>query len=77
MVIQDYYATHYIAELANTLTNALFIVLAVRGICNCLQHQHDRIFLIGFIGYGIVGTGSLLFHATLKCIQALCPSIVF
>jgi dihydroceramidase len=65
--VQDYYATTYVAELINTFTNLLFMALAVRGIRNCLRHGHDSIFLIGFMGYGAVGTGSFLFHATLKC----------
>jgi len=63
---EDYYATIYSAEIVNTLTNLLFIFLALKGIINCLKHGHDQIFLVAFIGYGIVGTGSFLFHATLK-----------
>jgi dihydroceramidase len=64
---QDYYATVYSAEIVNTLTNLLFVWLAFRGINNCRKNGHDRIFLITFIGYLIVGTGSFLFHTTLKC----------
>lgn len=63
---EDYYATIYSAEIVNTLTNLLFIYLAVKGIANCLANDHDRIFLITFVGYMVVGTGSFLFHATLK-----------
>jgi len=68
---QDYYATIYSAEIVNTLTNLLFIALAVKGVLNCVQHGHDRIFLITFVGYGLVGTGSFLFHSTLKCKPAV------
>ena len=64
---QDYYATVYSAEIVNTLTNLLFVWLAFRGINNCIQNGHDNIFLITFIGYLVVGTGSFLFHTTLKC----------
>jgi len=63
---EDYYATIYSAEIVNTLTNLLFQFLAFKGILNCLKNDHDSIFLVTFIGYLLVGTGSLLFHATLK-----------
>ncbi|GME25463.1 Ceramidase [Neofusicoccum parvum] len=62
----DYYATIYSAEIINTLTNLLFIYLAFKGINNCLRNDHDTIFLVTFAGYLLVGTGSFLFHATLK-----------
>lgn len=41
--------------------------LASKGIRNCLKYGHDTVFLVAFIGYVLVGTGSFLFHATLKC----------
>ncbi|GAB7348622.1 hypothetical protein MBLNU459_g6997t1 [Dothideomycetes sp. NU459] len=62
---EDYYATIYSAEIVNTLTNLLFVWLAFRGIINCVQNDHDRIFLVTFVGYLIVGSGSFLFHSTL------------
>lgn len=64
---EDYYATIYIAELVNTLTNGLFVLLAIKGVRSCLRNDHDRIFLVTFCGYAAVGTGSFLFHGTLKC----------
>lgn len=63
---ENYYATTYSAEIVNSLTNLMFIWLAFVGINNCLRHGHDRIFLITFIGYLIVGSGSFAFHSTLK-----------
>ncbi|CZS89867.1 probable alkaline ceramidase [Rhynchosporium graminicola] len=63
---EDYYATIYSAEIVNTLTNLLFIALGVRGIRNCLKYGHDRIFVISFCGYLLVGSGSFAFHSTLK-----------
>ncbi|KAF2156038.1 alkaline ceramidase [Myriangium duriaei CBS 260.36] len=63
---EDYYATIYSAEIVNTLTNVLFQYLAFKGAYNCIKNDHDQIFLITFIGYFLVGTGSFLFHATLK-----------
>jgi dihydroceramidase len=41
--------------------------LATKGIRNCLANGHDTVFLVAFVGYLLVGTGSFLFHATLKC----------
>lgn len=70
---QDYYATVYSAEIVNTLTNLLFVWLAFRGISNCIQNGHDHIFLVTFIGYLVVGTGSFLFHTTLKCRYSKLP----
>jgi dihydroceramidase len=57
----------YSAEIINTLTNLLFMYLATKGIRNCLANGHDTVFLVAFVGYLLVGTGSFLFHATLKC----------
>lgn len=56
-----------IAEYMNTITNLLFMWLGIKGIRNCLAQKWDRVYLMSFVGYMIVGTGSALFHATLKC----------
>jgi dihydroceramidase len=64
---ENYYATHYAAEIVNTLTNVFFISLAFKGMYNCWKNGHDTVFLIAFFGYLIVGSGSFAFHATLKC----------
>lgn len=66
---KNYVVTKYSAEIVNTLTNLLFVYLAAKGIRNCLQNGHDTVFLVAFVGYGLVGTGSFLFHATLKCMS--------
>ncbi|RAR07052.1 tubulin beta chain [Stemphylium lycopersici] len=63
---ENYVVTHYAAEIINTLTNLLFMYLAAKGIRNCLKNGHDTVFLVVFIGYLLVGSGSFLFHATLK-----------
>ncbi|KAL8672899.1 MAG: hypothetical protein Q9168_002653 [Polycauliona sp. 1 TL-2023] len=63
---EDYYVTPYAAEIVNTLTNLIFVLLAFRGIRDCRRHGHDTVFLVAFVGYLLVGTGSSLFHATLK-----------
>jgi len=63
---EDYYATIYSAEIVNTLTNLLFIGLGIRGFRNVLKYGHDKIYLVAFAGYMLVGTGSFFFHSTLK-----------
>ena len=64
---QDYYATHYIAEIINTLTNVFFIYVALNGIRNCRQNQHPITTQIAFFNMLLVGIGSFLFHMTLNC----------
>jgi dihydroceramidase len=68
---QDYYATVYSAEIVNTLTNLLFMWLGIKGIISCRRNGHDQIFLVALLGYLVVGTGSFLFHSTLKCKSSL------
>jgi dihydroceramidase len=63
---EDYYATVYAAEIVNTLTNLLFMWLGIKGIISCRRNGHDQIFTVAFLGYLVVGTGSFLFHSTLK-----------
>jgi len=63
---EDYYATIYSAEIVNTLTNLLFMYLGIKGVRNCLKYGHDTVFLVSFLGYLAVGTGSFMFHSTLK-----------
>lgn len=41
--------------------------LGIKGIISCRRNGHDQIFLVALLGYLIVGTGSFLFHSTLKC----------
>lgn len=45
----------------------MFLWLGYKGIRNCLVHGHDKIFIVSYFGYLIVGAGSTAFHATLKC----------
>ncbi|TFB05808.1 Alkaline ceramidase 3 [Trichoderma ghanense] len=65
---KDYALTSYCAELCNTVTNAIFMWLGIRGVVNCLQQKHPSIFLISYLGYMVVGLGSILFHTTLKSV---------
>ncbi|EEA20385.1 alkaline ceramidase ydc1 [Talaromyces marneffei ATCC 18224] len=63
---EDYYATPYSAEIVNSVTNFLFMLLGIKGVLNVRKHGHDKVFEIAFYGYLIVGMGSFLFHSTLK-----------
>ncbi|KAK4131799.1 aPHC-domain-containing protein [Trichocladium antarcticum] len=63
---EDYNITFYCAELVNTLTNLVFIWLGVKGLRNVAAYSHSRVFLLSFLGYIVVGLGSMAFHATLK-----------
>ncbi|KAK8083017.1 alkaline phytoceramidase, partial [Apiospora saccharicola] len=63
---EDYVMNHYVAEVCNTVTNALFIWLGYRGIRDCIKYSHPWIFFVAFMGYSVVGVGSTFFHATLK-----------
>lgn len=63
---EDYNITPYCAEFINTATNFIFMYLGIMGIRDCLRHAHDRVFIVLYLGYMIVGLGSMAFHATLK-----------
>ncbi|KAF3764912.1 alkaline phytoceramidase [Cryphonectria parasitica EP155] len=63
---EDYNVTPYIAEFFNTSTNLIFLYLGVMGIRECLRHGHGLVFVFSFLGYVVVGLGSMAFHATLK-----------
>jgi hypothetical protein len=45
----------------------MFMWLGFKGIRSCIRNQHDQIFIVSLLGYLVVGTGSFLFHSTLKC----------
>jgi len=62
---EDYVVTPYCAEFVNSITNVIFMYLAIRGMRNCLHEGHDKIFFISFLGFFGVGLGSFLFHSTL------------
>ncbi|PSR91935.1 ceramidase [Coniella lustricola] len=63
---EDYNVTPYIAEFFNTTTNLIFLYLGAMGIRECLRYGHGRVFIISFLGYMVVGLGSMAFHATMK-----------
>ncbi|CAE6380953.1 unnamed protein product [Rhizoctonia solani] len=69
----NYEHTQFIAETYNTLSNIPFVVLAVVGAITVLRPNgelrplpHARRFMLMHALLALVGTGSLVFHATLK-----------
>ena len=62
--------TYYCAEAINTLTNLVFMFLGIKGIRDCLRYGHPRVYIVAYLGYMVVGLGSMAFHATLKCMTA-------
>ncbi|KAK3936302.1 alkaline ceramidase 3 [Diplogelasinospora grovesii] len=63
---EDYNVTYYCAEMVNTLTNLVFIWLGIKGIRNVIKYSHDPVFILAYLGYIVVGLGSMAFHATLQ-----------
>lgn len=47
------------------------------GIRDCLRYGHGSVFIVSYLGYMVVGFGSMAFHATLKCMSGPRPIIVF
>ncbi|SPQ19336.1 c804d4db-4c73-4ac4-840f-b0914149d89c [Thermothielavioides terrestris] len=63
---EDYNITFYCAEVVNTLTNLVFMYLGLKGLRNVLAYSHSRVFILVYLGYLVVGLGSMAFHTTLK-----------
>lgn len=53
--------------MVNTLTNLVFMYLGFKGLRNVLAYSHSRVFILVYLGYLVVGLGSMAFHTTLKC----------
>ncbi|KAK4457414.1 alkaline ceramidase 3 [Cladorrhinum samala] len=63
---EDYNITFYCAEFINTITNVVFMWLGFKGLHNVIKYGHSKVFIIVFLGYIVVGLGSMAFHTTLK-----------
>ncbi|KAK4211409.1 ceramidase [Rhypophila decipiens] len=62
---EDYNITYYCAETINTVTNLAFIYLGIKGLRDVIRYSHSRAFIVAWLGYIVVGLGSMAFHATL------------
>ncbi|KAL2266574.1 hypothetical protein VTJ83DRAFT_5926 [Remersonia thermophila] len=63
---EDYNISYYCAEVVNTLTNLVFMWLGLKGLRDVISFGHSRVFILVFLGYMVVGLGSMAFHTTLK-----------
>ncbi|KAK1757716.1 ceramidase [Echria macrotheca] len=63
---EDYNITFYCAEAVNTVTNLVFMWLGFKGLRNVIKYSHAPVFILAFLGYIVVGLGSMAFHTTLK-----------
>ncbi|KAJ3797928.1 ceramidase [Lentinula aff. detonsa] len=61
----NYQFSYYIAELANTLSNFFTLYLAIRGARRLQQESLPGRFIVGCIGFALIGVGSFAFHASL------------
>jgi len=67
--MQDYNITFYCAEAVNTITNLVFMWLGFKGLRNVIKYNHSPVFILAFLGYIVVGLGSIAFHTSLKCMS--------
>lgn len=70
---EDNYAlSFYIAEFWNTISNVLFVVLAIYGYRRARREGFEPRFLYQYIAVIIVGIGSASFHGTLRyvCVKS-------
>lgn len=62
---ENYVVSHYIAEAVNTVTNLLFIMLAIYAMVQLRRQKHELRFFFLLLGFLLVGVGLWLFHMTL------------
>lgn len=63
---ENYAVSNYLAEFVNTLTNAIFILLAFYALRNAIKNEFEFRFVLVSFGFMLVGIGSWLFHMTLQ-----------
>lgn len=63
---ENYVVTPYIAEAMNTISNAVFILLAIFAMQSAYRNNFEVRFVLISFGFMLVGVGSWLFHMTLK-----------
>lgn len=62
----NYAVSRFIAEFTNTLSNLIFVALAIYGVRKCRDQSLPLPLALCQVGIALVGIGSFLFHATLK-----------
>lgn len=63
---ENYVVSPYIAEALNTLTNSVFILLALFATIQAYKQHLEPRFIFASLGFLLVGVGSWLFHMTLQ-----------
>ncbi len=63
---ENYVISPYVAEMVNTLTNFVYIILAVELWRSARKYHHGNIYLLVSLGLMAVGIGSFMFHMTLR-----------
>ncbi|KAH8102420.1 alkaline phytoceramidase [Cristinia sonorae] len=61
----NYQFSHYIAEAANSFSNVFTVLMALYGAHQIKAASLPGRYLVGCTGFGFVGIGSFIFHATL------------
>ncbi|KAE9398510.1 alkaline phytoceramidase [Gymnopus androsaceus JB14] len=61
----NYQFSYYIAEIANTFSNFFTLFLAIRCARNVSKESLPARYIVGCIGFALVGLGSFAFHASL------------
>ncbi|KAK1234821.1 alkaline ceramidase ydc1 [Marasmius sp. AFHP31] len=62
----NYQFSYYIAEMFNTFSNLFTVYCALYGAHNIARERLPTRFLVGYLGFALVGIGSFAFHATLQ-----------
>ncbi|SCU91872.1 LAMI_0E07690g1_1 [Lachancea mirantina] len=62
---ENYVVSPFVAEWSNTITNGLFVLLAVFVTYSAIRNNLEKRFWWIGLGFGIVGVGSWFFHMTL------------
>jgi dihydroceramidase len=68
----NYEYSFYIAEFWNTISNLLFVLLGIFGLCQTLKQGFEWRFHMQFLGVIITGVGSAMFHGTLQLVHQQC-----
>lgn len=63
---ENYLFSPYVAELVNSFTNTMFILLALHHVYSTFKNKHSRLYIFISMGFASVGIGSFMFHSTLQ-----------
>ena len=63
---ENYVVSSFVAEALNTVTNSMFIALAIFAIYHAYKNHLELRFIFTAFGFLLVGVGSWLFHMTLR-----------